>query len=104
MNKKYNYDLKNIRDWRKEFNREIIDKTVEYQNKYNFDIGTGKHATWNNEADAFKHAFMQAKMVYKSGGIELPATILGLEITMNLLRVIKFNLKVKRTWIYGITI
>ena len=77
MNKKYNYDLKNIKDWRKEFNREIIDKTVEYQNKYNFDIGTGKHATWNNEADAFKHAFMQAKMVYKSGGIELPATILG---------------------------
>ena len=23
-------------------------------------MGTGPHATWNNEADAFKHAFMQA--------------------------------------------
>lgn len=26
---------------------------------YGFDIGQGKHATWNNEADAFKHAYMQ---------------------------------------------
>ena len=23
-------------------------------------MGTGEHATWNNEADAFKHAYMQA--------------------------------------------
>ena len=30
--------------------------------KYNFEIGTGKHATWNNEADAFKHTFMQAHL------------------------------------------
>jgi len=42
MEKRYNYNLKNIGDWRKEFNKEILDKTIEYQNKYNFDIGAGK--------------------------------------------------------------
>ena len=34
--------------------------TVKYQKQYGFDMGTGEHATWNNEADAFKHAYMQA--------------------------------------------
>ena len=73
----YDYSLKNIKNWRKEFNREVFDKTLEYQKKYNFDIGKGEHATWNNEADAFKHALMQALLVYKAGGMELPARVLG---------------------------
>ena len=29
--------------------------------KYDFYIDSGKNSTWNNEADAFKHAFMQAR-------------------------------------------
>ena len=43
------------------FKKEMFKKTVEYQKKYGFDIGSGEHSTWNNEADAFKHAFMQAR-------------------------------------------
>ena len=40
----------------------VFDDTVKYQKQYGFDIGTGEHATWNNEADAFKHTFMQAQL------------------------------------------
>lgn len=44
----------------KEFKEKIFNKTAQYQKLYGFDIGTGKNSTWNNEADAFKHTFMQA--------------------------------------------
>lgn len=44
---------------RKAFNSYILKETQKYQKMYGFDIGQGKHATWNNEADAFKHAYMQ---------------------------------------------
>ena len=40
----------------------VFDDTVKYQKQYGFEIGTGEHATWNNEADAFKHTFMQAQL------------------------------------------
>lgn len=50
----------NISDIRKDFNSKIYADTVRYQRQYGFKIGTGEHATWNNEADAFKHAYMQA--------------------------------------------
>lgn len=40
----------------------VFDDTVKYQKRYGFEIGTGEHATWNNEADAFKHTFMQAQL------------------------------------------
>ena len=50
----------------KEFNNEIDAKTKNYQKKYNFEIGTGNHATWNNESDAFKHAFMQAVLYHRA--------------------------------------
>lgn len=40
----------------------VFADTVHYQKQYGFDIGTGEHATWNNEADAFKHTFMQAQL------------------------------------------
>ncbi len=30
-------------------------------------MGTGEHATWNNEADAFKHAYMQAQLSLWTG-------------------------------------
>ena len=50
---------------KKEYNDLIYKKTKEYQKIYNFDIGTGRHDTWNNEADAFKHAFMSADLSLK---------------------------------------
>ena len=46
----------------KKYSSYVFDATTKYQKKYGFDIGTGEHATWNNEADAFKHAYMQAQL------------------------------------------
>lgn len=43
---------------RKKFNDTVLDATYKAQKKYGFEIGTGEHATWNNESDAFKHAYM----------------------------------------------
>ena len=51
----------------KKYGSYIFDETIKYQKIYNFDIGTGEHATWNNEADAFKHAFMQAQLALWTG-------------------------------------
>lgn len=56
-----------ISDIRKKFNEEIHADTVKYQGQYGFEIGKGEHATWNNEADAFKHAYMQAVLSIKAG-------------------------------------
>ena len=45
----------------KKFHAEIDAKTKQYQKIYDFEISSDpKHPTWNNESDAFKHAFMQA--------------------------------------------
>lgn len=52
---------------RNEFNEYILKKTYEYQKKHGFKIGTGAYATWNNEADAFKHAYMQAYLSLRYG-------------------------------------
>lgn len=52
---------------RKAFNSYIVKQTQHYQKKFGFDIGTGEHATWNNEADAFKHAYMQWALGYYAG-------------------------------------
>ncbi len=49
----------------KKFKEDIFSKTMEYQKKYGFDISTGEHSTWNNEADAFKHAFMRLSIINK---------------------------------------
>ena len=51
----------------KNYSSYIFDKTIKYQKKYGFEIGTGEHATWNNEADAFKHTFMQAQLALLGG-------------------------------------
>ena len=53
-----------INSLRKIFNKEVLDATYKAQKKYGFEIGTGPHATWNNEADAFKHAYMQWNLAY----------------------------------------
>ena len=60
---------------RKKFNEDVLNATYKAQKKYGFEIGTGPHATWNNEADAFKHAYMQWDLAYNHG--ENIAKILG---------------------------
>lgn len=50
----------------KGYNNEIYAKTKKYQKIYGFEIGTGAHDAWNNEADAFKHTFMQADLALKT--------------------------------------
>lgn len=47
------------------YSSEVYAKTKKYQKIYGFEIGTGEHDTWNNEADAFKHTFMQADLSLK---------------------------------------
>ena len=49
---------------RKEFNDKMSSITSKYQKIYNFEINKDKpkNPTWNNEADAFKHTFMQAQL------------------------------------------
>ena len=51
----------------KKYSSYIFDETTKYQKKYDFEIGTGTHATWNNEADAFKHTYMQAQLALWTG-------------------------------------
>lgn len=51
---------------REYYNNYIYAQTKKYQKKYGFEIGTGAHDAWNNEADAFKHTFMSADMALKT--------------------------------------
>lgn len=59
------------------FSDYIDAKTAYYQKLYDFEYNQNdrKHAFWNNEADAFKHAFMQAKLTFDY--TTLPAKIVG---------------------------
>ncbi|MBR6127980.1 hypothetical protein IKQ21_09880 [bacterium] len=45
---------------KKTFSDDVLRQTYKYQKIYGFDMSGGKHGTHNNEADAFKHTFMQA--------------------------------------------
>lgn len=47
------------------FSNKMINDTIKYQKKYGFDIGAN-NSTWNNEADAFKHTYMQATIDLRS--------------------------------------
>jgi len=66
-NNKNNKDVNIFNKTAKNYSSYIFDKTIKYQKKYGFQMGTGEHATWNNEADAFKHAFMQAQLALLGG-------------------------------------
>ena len=52
---------------RKKVNDLVLKQTYKYQKIYNFKMGTGNEATHNNEADAFKHAFMSAYLSIVNG-------------------------------------
>ena len=55
---------------RKGFNSFIDFETKDAQKKFGFQINTGKNPTWNNEADAFKHAFLSWYLSYYHGDDE----------------------------------
>ncbi len=61
-------DMYNSQTKRKEFNEEMVRKTWEYQKKFGFETSPRQgHEFWNNEADAFKHAFGSADMALDMG-------------------------------------
>ena len=48
------------------FTQYINSKVEKYYNIYHFDMTyKGEHRSYNNEADAFKHTFMQAFLALK---------------------------------------
>jgi len=79
--KKEDYNSIPFGEWRANFNKEVDAKTKMYQRQYGFEIGTKKgHETWNNESDAFKHAFMQALLQVRYGEMASIAIGYGHEI------------------------
>lgn len=49
------------------FAKRMVKDTLEYQKKYKFDAGKDGKTTYNNEADAFKHAYMQWTLSTENG-------------------------------------
>ena len=62
---KQKFDYNKSKD---EFIKEMLSDTLKYQKKYGFDIGQNNVA-WNNEADAFRHAYMQSLLNQKYGSL-----------------------------------
>lgn len=57
------YEMSQSKEKRKAFNDEMVNKTWQYQKEYGFEVSPRKgHEFWNNQADAFKHAFGSAQM------------------------------------------
>ena len=63
---KQKFDYNKSKD---EFTKEMLSDTLKYQKKYGFDIGQNNVA-WNNEADAFRHAYMQSLLNQKYGSLK----------------------------------
>lgn len=63
-NNKRNKLMKHLEEW---YADEMVSDTLHFQQKYGFDAGENNKTTWNNEADAFKHTYMQAHMFLLAG-------------------------------------
>ena len=64
------YEFISDKQAQKDYNDEIVRKTWHYQNKYGFQTSSKKgNEFWNNEADAFKHAYMSADLSLKNGDL-----------------------------------
>ena len=61
----FNKEIVKIIDDYQNYSSKLYSKTKKYQKIYNFNLGTGKDDTWNNEADAFKHTFGSAELALK---------------------------------------
>lgn len=74
------YKFYKDKEEQKEFNDEIVNKTWHYQKKFGFETSQRQgHEFWNNEADAFKHAFLSANLYFKYGNIGSKAFGIGHE-------------------------
>ena len=62
-------EMKDSKERQDEFNDKMNHVTSKYQKIYKFEVNKDnpKHSTWNNEADAFKHTFGSALMVFEFG-------------------------------------
>ena len=67
----YNKDKNN-------FTQEMLSDTIKYHKRYGFDIGQNNIA-WNNEADAFRHAYMQSIMANRYGTLPTKTVSYGHE-------------------------
>ena len=70
-----------------EYSQKLVESTFYYQKKYGFELNTKfghEHATWNAEADAFKHAFGSALIAMDKGN--LYSAIVGLSHEYEYLR------------------
>lgn len=62
-NLKDTYEFINDKQQQKEYNDEVVRKTWYYQKKFGFKTSPRQgHEFWNNEAVAFKHAYIGADM------------------------------------------
>lgn len=62
---------------RKIYNDEIAKKVMRYQKQYDFEISPRQgHELWNNEGDAFKHAYMAADLALNLG--QIPSLAIGI--------------------------
>ena len=59
------YKNENFVEFKDKINDEADEDVKYYQKIYKFKIGEGVHATWKNEADAFKHTFSSAWLSLK---------------------------------------
>ena len=73
MTNKYN-PIEYFKNMEREFTNEMVNDTLKYQKKYGFEIGNNNSA-WNNESDAFRHAYMQAILSKRYSTI--PALVAG---------------------------
>lgn len=81
MTNKTNFSL----DPTAKFKQEMYNDTGHYQKIYGFEIGKDpQHATWNNEADAFKHAYMQVIGSQRVGTVLSKLLADGHEISGNI--------------------
>lgn len=64
------YNMTTNKQKQNDFNDEMVRKTWHYQKKFGFETNQRQgHEFWNNEADAFKHAFGSADMYFKYGNV-----------------------------------
>ena len=61
MTQKFDYEKE-----KNKFTQEMLKDTLKYQKQYKFNIGNSNNAH-NNEADAFRHAYMQSILASRYG-------------------------------------
>ena len=63
---KTNKEINPLKRLEQNFTIEMLNDTLKYQNQYGFNK-ENKNSAWNNEADAFRHAYMQSILAKRYG-------------------------------------